>query len=111
MRLVAIVCMAFLLAACANTAKNSEHPQWDFDHNVQFQQKDLGDNRYYIKVVSTSKTRFSQLATFLMRKSLHICQSYGFKIEVLEGVEGFNDRRSFPNLIMDSLAANVECKS
>ena len=110
MRVVVTAFMVFLLTACANTARNSEQPQWDFDHNVQFEQKALGDNSYYIKVVSTSKTRFSQLATFLMRKSLEICQSYGFKIEVLKGVEGFNDRRSFPNLIMDSLAANIECK-
>ena len=111
MRIAIILTMLLLLTACAQTADSSGQPQWDFDHNVQFQQKKLDEHRYYLKVVSTSKTHFSQLATFLMRKSLDICQSYGFKIEVLKGVEGFNDRRSFPHLIMDSLAANIECKT
>lgn len=110
MRLTALLLSLFLLTACADSRSNNGQAQWDFDHNVQFQQKSLGNNAYYFNVVSTSKTRFSQLATFLMRKSFELCQSYGFKIEVLKGIEGFNDRRSFPHLIMDSLAANVQCQ-
>jgi len=103
--------LAGLLCSCAQPHNNGAVAQWDFDHNVQFQQKPLGKNRYFISVRANDKTHFSNLATFLLRKSYDLCHTYGFKIEVLAGVEGYYDRKSFPNLIMDSLSANVECPS
>ena len=98
-----------LMGCMANNGKTSS-THWDFDHNIQFEQKLIKSNFYYLKVHSTSKTHFSTLATFLMRRSLQLCKSYGFKIEVLQGVEGVNDSEGLPNLIMGSLAANIECK-
>ena len=45
----------------------------------------------------------------MMRRSYDICGTYGFTIEVLRGIEKITDRQSFPNLIMPSLSANIEC--
>ena len=102
--------LALGLSACAN---NIETPngasQWDFDHEVQFKQTDLNGGKHHLQVIAKQNTEFSKLATFLMRQSLRICKSYGFKIEVLEGVERFDDKLSFPNMIMLSLSANIEC--
>ncbi len=98
------VCTNYM--AAANAAS-----QWDFDHQVQFKQTDLDDGRYHLQVIAKQDVEFSKLATFLMRRSLRLCKSYGFKIEVLAGVEKFDDKLSFPNMIMPSLSANVECPS
>ncbi len=102
--------LALGLTACAsNSPTPNGASQWDFDHQVQFKQTDLKDGKYYLQVITKQNTEFSKLATFLMRQSLRICKSYGFKIEVLEGVERFDDKLSFPNMIMPSLSANIEC--
>ncbi|SEL81904.1 hypothetical protein SAMN05216262_1242 [Colwellia chukchiensis] len=102
--------LATLISACAsNTPTKNGASQWDFDHRVQFKQTALEDGKHHLQVIAKQDTEFSKLATFLMRQSLRICQSYGFKIEVLAGVERFDDKLSFPNMIMPSLSANIEC--
>jgi len=104
------VLLVLLLTACAsNKPTPNGASQWDFDHQVQFKQSDLGNGKYHLQVIAKNDTEFSKLATFLMRQSLYICKSYGFKIEVLKGVERFDDKLSFPNMIMPSLSANIEC--
>jgi hypothetical protein len=102
--------LALLLTACANNINtHNGASQWDFDHQVQFKQTDLKNGKYHLQVIKKQSKEFSKLATFLMRQSLRLCKSYGFKIEVLEGVERFDDKLSFPNMIMPSLSANIEC--
>lgn len=104
-----------IILACALTACSSHIPtpngasQWDFDHDIQFKQTDLKNGKVHLQVIAKQNTEFSELAAFLIRQSLRICNSYGFKIEVLGGVEGFDDKLSFPNMIMPSLSANIEC--
>ncbi len=105
----AILCIS--LSACSTTNTENGTSQWDFDHSIQFKQTKLAENKYHLQVIPKSDTHFSKLATFMMRRSYEICGTYGFKIEVLKGVEKFTDRQSFPNLIMPSLSANIECPS
>jgi len=111
MRLLVFVITCFIISACSNLETKTENSasQWDFDHNIQFKQTKLSENKYHLQVISKSDTHFSKLAAFMMRRSYEICATYGFKIEVLKGVEKFNDRKSFPNLIMPSLSVNIEC--
>ena len=104
-----LLLLTLLLSSCAKLTPTEEQAQWDFDHNIQFKQTKLADEHYHITVRATDKTQFSTLATFLMRRSLQLCQSYGFKIEVLAGVETFNHQLESPNKLMRSLSANVEC--
>jgi len=106
--LLSIMCV-LALSSCANVEHFSGQPQWDFDHEVQYRESKLADNKYHVEVISRSDTHFATLATFLLRRSMEICQSYGFKIEVLKGVESFDDRQGLPNMIMPSLAVNLEC--
>jgi hypothetical protein len=109
-----VLSAAFVLAltGCAqNIEVSNGQSQWDFDHNLQFSETKLSDNTYHIEVIPNDKTRFSILATFLMRKSLRLCRSYGFKLEMLKGIETYDHKRSFPNLIVGRLAANLECPS
>ncbi|QOL25876.1 hypothetical protein LP316_00730 [Thalassotalea sp. LPB0316] len=99
-----------LLTACSQTPESSNgQSQWDFDHKVQFKQTKISENTYHIVVIPNSKVRFEQLSTFLIRRSLEVCNSYGFKLEVLAGVESFTDRKANANKIFSSLAANLEC--
>lgn len=107
-----IVVTTLLLSACSSQQSlPNGASQWDFDHQVQFKQTDLKGGKHHLQVIAKQDTEFSKLATFLMRQSLRICKSYGFKIEVLEGVERFDDKLSFPNMIMPSLSANIVCPS
>tara|TARA_R110000787_G_scaffold175574_3_gene287960 strand:- start:1548 stop:1889 length:342 start_codon:yes stop_codon:yes gene_type:complete len=112
MKNVMYLVLALALTACSNYIETPNGAsQWDFDHQIQFKQTDLKDGKHHLQVIAKQNTEFSKLATFLMRQSLRICKSYGFKIEVLEGVERFDDKLSFPNMIMPSLSANIECPS
>jgi hypothetical protein len=109
MRLLIVASTCFALSACSNIETENTASQWDFDHNIQFQQKKTSKNKYHLTVNPKSDTHFSILATFMMRRSYQICGTYGFTIEVLKGIEKFTDRQSFPNLIMPSLSANITC--
>lgn len=111
MRLYFLIFLGVLHSGCSNIEPQNGTSQWDFDHNVQFKQTKLSENKYHLQVISKSDTHFSKLATFMMRRSYEICGTYGFTIEVLKGIERFTDRQSFPNLIMPSLSANVKCPS
>ena len=107
---IALLVALVLLSACSNlVATPNGASQWDFDHQIQFKQTDLKNGKHHLQVITKKNTEFSKLAAFLMRQSLYICKSYGFKIEVLKGVERFDDKLSFPNMIMPSLSANIEC--
>lgn len=109
-RVSSVLVLALILPACASNVESTNgQSQWDFDHQVQFKQTDIEPGKYHLQVIAKQDTEFSKLATFLMRRSFLICKSYGFKIEVLKGVERFDDKLSFPNMIMPSLSANIEC--
>ena len=103
------------ITGCANlNAKNSERTdgiQWDFDHRVQFVQTQLENNKYQLKVIPNSRVGFGQLAKFLLRKAYSLCGSYHYKIEMLQGIQGVDDKKFMPNYIAPSLMANVECKA
>jgi len=109
MRILTLAITCCTLSACSNINTEDGASQWDFDHSLQFKQTKLSENKYYLQVIPKSDTHFSKLATFMMRRSYDICGTYGFTIEVLRGIEKITDRQSFPNLIMPSLSANIEC--
>ncbi|MBL4908470.1 MAG: hypothetical protein JKX78_00340 [Alteromonadaceae bacterium] len=109
LKTIVIACSIFILSACAQAPIKNGQAQWDFDHHLQFKQTKLAESQYHLVVVANNKTHFSQLVTFLMRRSLELCQSYGFKMEVLAGVETFNHKLESPNRLMPSLAVNLEC--
>ena len=107
---IALLVTLVLFSACSNLVSTPNGAsQWDFDHQIQFKQTYLKNGKYHLQVITKQNTEFSKLAAFLMRQSLYICKSYGFKNEVLKGVERFDDKLSFPNMIMPSLSANIEC--
>lgn len=82
---------------------------WDFDHNVQFKKTKLSDRHFALEVIPNNKVGFEQLATFLLRKSYSLCGGYHYKIEMIQGIEGFDDKRAMPNYIFPSLIAKIEC--
>lgn len=84
--------------------------QWDFDHSVQFRQIKLSTNHYQLEIIPNNKVNFERLATFLLRKSYRLCGGYYYKIEIIQGIEGFDDKRAMPNYIFPSLMAKVDCK-
>jgi len=108
-----LVLLVFFISGCAQIFDDKrsvvDGTIWDFDHSVQFEQHKNSDNSYSLTIRSTSKTRFSSLATFLVRQSFKLCRNYGFKIEVLDGVESYNDERYITSFIPASLQANIEC--
>lgn len=101
------------IMACSNLAKNepsfSGEKQWDFDHEVQFTEKRISPNQYRLRAFQMNKVPFERLASFLLRRSLIICQSYNYKIEILQGVEEFDEKLGSPNKILKDLSANLEC--
>jgi hypothetical protein len=96
------------VVGCSNTPNGQ---QWDFDHEVQFTQTELSPHHYELTVMQSNKVPFAKLATFLLRRSLILCGEYGYKLEVIKGVEGFDDKFSSPNFIRSNLSANLECPS
>jgi len=102
-----------VISACANSDNNKAptgSTQWDFDHNVQFTQTKLAKNTYQLEIIPNSKVNFERLATFLLRKSYNLCSGYHYKLEIIQGIEDFDDKRAMPNYVFPSLIAKVECK-
>ena len=109
-KLLAASALSFFLTACSSNIEVPDgQAQWDFDHGIQFSKTRLDDGRIFIEVVPNNKTNFNRLAAFLMRKSLQICKSYGFSLELLKGIETYDQKESFPNLIVSHLKANLTC--
>ena len=102
------------IASCANVktnqARHNDGLQWDFDHQVQFIQTTLEERYYQLEMIPNSRAGFGQLSAFLLRKSYNLCGSYHYNIEMIQGIEHFDDKRAMPNYIHPSLMAKVECK-
>lgn len=110
MRIIIIVILSVIsIGVFANDAIPDGAAQWDFDHKIQFKEKKLAMNKYYIEVIPKLDTNFGKLSKFLLRHSFKLCGNYGFKVEILSGIEAVDERESFPNKIMSSLSANIEC--
>jgi len=109
-----ILSFCITLTACANLNTkeiyNNGKAQWDFDHHVQFIQTQLKKNSFHLEIIPNNKVKFKQLATFLLRKSFSLCGSYHYKLELIQGIESYDDKRAMPNYIFPSLMAIVECK-
>ncbi|GAA5139992.1 hypothetical protein [Thalassotalea piscium] len=108
MRLILFV-LGLSLIGCAQFKNTQDVSEWDFDHQVRFEQTKLNDTSYSIKVLRHNDTHFAQLATFIVRHAYQLCQGYGYSIEILDGVETYDDKQARPNWIPPSLSANVEC--
>lgn len=114
-RLMVIIPLITLLSitSCAQSEKNfplgQASSEWDFDHNLQFKKTKFDDRNYQLEVIPNSKVNFERLSVFLLRRSYLICQGYGYKLELIKGVESFDHFRASPNLIMPNLTAKLEC--
>jgi hypothetical protein len=114
------VLVVSLLTGCVSLQQyNSIHvtpngvaqSKWDFDHKLQYKKTKLSANIYQLEVVSSYKTKFERLSAFLLRRGYLICGQYGYKLEVIKGVESFDHLKASPNLIMSNLTAELECPS
>jgi hypothetical protein len=103
--LLSIVCLQ--ITSCNSNRDISAN--WDFDHNLKFEQKILPEKMYKVTIHRKKGTRFPQISAFLIRHAYSLCQSYGYKIEILSGVEGFNDKIVAKSYIQPSLQAKIEC--
>ena len=110
---VIVLLFCITLSACStlDTKKTSKRgtTQWDFDHGLQFRQVKITTNHYQLEIIPNNKVNFERLATFLLRKSYSLCGGYHYKIEMVRGIEGFDDKRAMPNYIFPSLIAKIEC--
>jgi hypothetical protein len=101
-----------LLTACKSTdssQREQTESEWDFDHQVQFYKTQFDDYHFQLEVIANHKVRFDRLSAFLLRRSYLICAGYGYKLEILKGVESFDHRKASPNLITSNLTAKLEC--
>jgi len=109
--IISLFTMIFL-CSCSNQSINkvdSEGYGWDFDHQLQYRQTRLGERLHRLEILNNDNVNFSQMSVFLVRHSYGICGHYGFKIEIIQGIEKFTDTIVKRNYILRSLLANVEC--
>mgnify|MGYP000029432675 FL=1 len=113
--LTVVMCFILPLSITACAGSSTKQPnsngtiQWDFDHQLQFRQTQLAANRYQLEIIPKNRGNFAAMSTFLLRKSYQLCRHHTYQLEILQGIEGFDDRRAMPNYIFPSLVANVEC--
>jgi len=112
-KVVIPVVFVTLISGCTslNEFKSSRSgtAEWDFDHNVQFRQIKLTDTIFQLEVIPNNNVPFERLASFLIRKSYSLCGGYHYKLEMIKGIEEFNDKLAMPHYIFSSLTAKVEC--
>ena len=110
---IALGLITLTTASCSSNIENvplgQASSEWDFDHNLQFKKTKFDDHHYQLEVIPNNKVSFERLSVFLLRRSYLICQGYGYKLELIKGVESFDHFRASPNLIMPNLTANLEC--
>lgn len=101
------------LTSCAQSENNlplgTAMSEWDFDHHVQFKKTKFDEHNYQLEVIPNSKVNFERLSVFLLRRSYLICGGYGYKLELITGIESFDHFRASPNMIMPNLTAKIEC--
>ena len=103
---------AFFLGACAGPSTavlGQAKSEWDFDHQLQFKKTKFDDNNYQLEVIANNNVSFDRLSAFLLRRGYLICGQYGYKLQLVKGVESFDYPRASPNLIMPNLTAKLEC--
>jgi hypothetical protein len=101
--------LTVLMSCTSSEKKRTGTLEWDFDHKLQFAIKKTDNMRYRLEIIRMDKTKFSQISVFLLRKSYALCGKYGYKIEMLSGVEGYLDKKSMPHYIQGDLVAEIEC--
>jgi len=110
---IILVVVAVLLSGCATQANETPLGQakseWDFDHHLQFKETKFDDNNYQLEIIPNNKVSFERLSAFLLRRGYQVCGTYGFKLELITGVESFDYPHASPNLIMPNLTAKLEC--
>jgi len=101
------------IASCttheSNQVLGQAQSEWDFDHKLQFKKTKFDENHYQLEVIPNSKVSFERLSAFLLRRGYLICGTYGYKLEMITGVESFDYPRASPNFIMPNLTAKLEC--
>lgn len=108
------VLVTSLLSACAapsTVVLGQAQSEWNFDHQLQFKETKFDDNNYQLEIIPNNKVSFERLSAFLLRRGYLICGSYGYKLELITGVESFDYPRASPNFIMPNLTAKLECPS
>jgi len=101
-----------VLSGCAGSSvleNGQTKSEWDFDHHVQFKKTKFDEHNYQLEVIPNNKVSFERLSAFLLRRGYLICGTYGYKLELITGVESFDYPRASPNLIMPNLTAKLEC--
>jgi len=88
---------------------SAEGFQTDMEHKVQFKLKEVNSKQYQLEVARSGDVNFARMNMFATRKAKKLCGKNGFSITYVEGVEGFDDRKSNPNLILSSLKVKVTC--
>ncbi len=105
--------MMFFISGCSiqasDTSLEKVQSQWDFDHHVHFKKIKYDEFNYQIEVIPNNKVSFERLSAFLLRRGYLICGSYGYKLELITGVESFDHFSASPNMITPNLKAKLEC--
>ena len=107
-----LVFLIFLLGACAGPSQavlGQAQSEWDFDHKLQFKRTQFDEHNYQLEIIPNNKVSFERLSVFLLRRGYLICGRYGYKLELITGVESFDHFRASPNMIMPNLKAKLEC--
>ncbi len=111
---IATLTLCVALSSCVNLntkeVNNVDNAQWDFDHQVQFIQTTLEERNYQLEMIPNKRVGFGRLSAFLLRKSYVLCGGYHYKVEMIQGIEGFDDKLAMPNYIHPTLIANIDCK-
>lgn len=97
--LIATVSIAACASSTTRQADSNSAAQWDFDHHLQFIKTPLNKNTFQLEVIRNNNVGFKQMAAFLLRKSYLVCEGYHYKLEIIQGIEGFDDKRAMPNYI------------
>ena len=104
-------CLLYL-SACAGPSPvvlGQAQTEWDFDHHLQFKKTQFDEHNYQLEIIPNNNVSFERLSVFLLRRGYLICGRYGYKLELITGVESFDHFRASPNMIMPNLKAKLEC--
>ena len=105
------ISMLFFLCACEHTPTPLGKPEknFDFDHQVHYEQTKYGDTHYFLKIRSDDYAHFTKQSVFLLRHSEQLCQGMTPQLTLKKGVQNFEKLPTYPRAYQPDLQVEVQC--
>ena len=103
--------VTFLFSACqhAPTPLGKPEKNYDWDHEIYYEQTKFSDTHYFLKIRSDDYAHFTNQSVFLLRHAKKLCQGMNPKLSLQTGIQDFSRLPTTPRAYQPDLQVEVRC--